>query len=117
MALSIRKKCHYAFTLQVLLPTTAYVLRLRAPPARALLRAGCCVALGSDFNPNAFCYAMPTVMNMACVLFGMSMPEALVAATLHAAHSVSRGRTHGALAVRDGETKQKPKSQKTKIME
>ncbi|KAL3078253.1 hypothetical protein niasHS_012140 [Heterodera schachtii] len=86
-------------TVAVLLPTTAYVLRLRPPPVRQMIAAGVCVALGSDFNPNAFCYAMPTVMNLACVLFRMSMPEALVAATLHAAHSLGRGRTHGAIAV------------------
>jgi len=57
------------------------------------------VALGSDFNPNAFCMSMPTVMNLACVLFRMSMQEALVAATLNAAHSLGRGASHGALAV------------------
>jgi imidazolonepropionase len=84
---------------QVLLPSTAYILRLKSPPARQLIGAGVPVALGSDFNPNAHCLAMPTVMNLACVLFGLSMPEALVAATLHAAHSLGRGQSHGAIAV------------------
>jgi len=75
------------------------VLKLKSPPVRAMIEAGVCVALGSDFNPNAYCFAMPTVMNLACVLFGFSMPEALVAATLHAAHSLGRGHTHGAISV------------------
>lgn len=42
----------------VVLPTTAYILRLRPPPVRRMLEAGVAVALGSDFNPNAYCMAM-----------------------------------------------------------
>jgi imidazolonepropionase len=37
------------------------------------------------------------VMNLACVMLGMSMPEALIAATLNAAASLGRGSTHGAI--------------------
>jgi len=47
-----------AGTIGVLLPTTAYMLRLKAPPARQMIDAGVTVALGSDFNPNAHCLAM-----------------------------------------------------------
>jgi len=39
----------------------------------------------------------PTVMHLACVTLGMSMSEALVAATLNAAASLGRGSTHGAI--------------------
>jgi imidazolonepropionase len=39
----------------------------------------------------------PTVMNLACITLGMSMPEALIAATLNAAASLGRGGTHGAI--------------------
>ena len=45
-------------TVGVLLPTTAYNLRLTPPPARAMIEGGVAVALGSDFNPNAHCLAM-----------------------------------------------------------
>jgi imidazolonepropionase len=86
-------------TVAVLLPSTAYILRLTPPPARKMITAGIPVALGSDFNPNAYCLSMPTIMHLACVLFRMSMPEALVAATLNAAFSLGRGKTHGAIAV------------------
>lgn len=34
------------------------VFRLPQPRARDLLRAGVIVALGSDFNPNAYCCSM-----------------------------------------------------------
>jgi imidazolonepropionase len=45
-------------TVAVLLPTTAYIMQLRPPPARQFIEAAVPVALGSDFNPNAHCLAM-----------------------------------------------------------
>lgn len=42
----------------VILPTTAYFLRLKPPPVRRMIDSGVPVALGSDFNPNAFCLSM-----------------------------------------------------------
>lgn len=83
----------------VLLPTTAYILRLEHPPARALINAGVPVALGSDFNPNAHCLSMPLVMHLACVNLRLSMPEALVAATINAAHSMGKSKDYGSLEV------------------
>ncbi|XP_075886042.1 putative imidazolonepropionase [Nelusetta ayraudi] len=88
-----------AGTSAVLLPTTAYILRLPQPRARAMLDAGVIVALGSDFNPNAYCCSMPVVMHLACVNMRMSMPEALAAATINAAYALGRSDTHGSLEV------------------
>ncbi|XP_046989348.1 probable imidazolonepropionase [Schistocerca americana] len=81
----------------VLLPTTALLLQLQPPPARQLLDAGALVALGSDFNPNAHCYAMPIVMLLACILMRMSVEEALVAATLNAAATLGRADRVGSI--------------------
>ena len=50
-----------------------------------MINSGVIVALGSDFNPNAYCYSMPFTMNLACVNYKMTPSEALVAATLNAA--------------------------------
>jgi imidazolonepropionase len=86
-------------TAAVLLPTTAYVLRLVPPPARKFIDAGVPVALGTDFCPNAHCLSLPQAMNLACVSMHMTMNEALVAATLNSAYSLNRGDTHGSLAV------------------
>ena len=86
-------------TVAVLLPSTAFILRLQPPPARKMISSGVIVALGSDFNPNAYCFSLPTIMHIACVLFRMSMNEALIASTLNAAHSLNRGKTHGAISV------------------
>jgi imidazolonepropionase len=60
-----------AGSVAVLLPTTAYVLKLQPPPVRALIAAGVPIALGSDFNPNAHCLSMPHTMNVcACLHVG-----------------------------------------------
>lgn len=82
----------------VVLPTTAYILRLKPPPVRRMLEAGMAVALGSDFNPNAYCMAMPTVMHLACVLLRMTMPESLIAATLNAASALGLSKDYGSLS-------------------
>lgn len=86
-------------TVAVVLPTTAYLMRLDPPPVRRMIAAGVPVALGSDYNPNAHCLSMPATMNVACVLCHMTMPEALVAATLNAAASIGRARDYGSLQV------------------
>ncbi|VDN54964.1 unnamed protein product [Dracunculus medinensis] len=85
-------------TVAILLPTTALTLRLRHPPARDMISKGVIVALGSDFNPNAYCLSMPIVMYLACTQMRLSMAEALVASTINAAYSINRGKTHGALS-------------------
>ncbi|XP_022194004.2 probable imidazolonepropionase [Nilaparvata lugens] len=81
----------------VILPSTAYSMRLDPPPVRALIDAGVPVALGSDFNPNVFCYSMPLIMNLACVYMRMTMEEALVAATLNSAASLGKSEKHGSI--------------------
>ncbi|XP_069846504.1 probable imidazolonepropionase [Dipodomys merriami] len=83
----------------VLLPTTAYMLRLKQPRARKMLDEGVIVALGSDFNPNAYCFSMPMVMHLACVNMRMSMPEALAASTINAAYALGKSHMHGSLEV------------------
>jgi len=74
----------------VLLPTTQLLLQLPAPPARKMIQQGAIVALGSDFNPNAHCLAMPVVLHLACSLWRLSPAEVLSAATLNAAYSLRR---------------------------
>ena len=58
------------------------------------------VALGSDFNPNAYCLSMPVVMHLACVNLRMSLAESLAAATINSAHSLGRSDTHGSIEVK-----------------
>lgn len=81
----------------VLLPTTAYMLRIAYPPARKMIEGGVPVCLASDFNPNAHCLSLPYVMNLSCVNMHMTMAEAIVAVTLHAAASIGKSDTHGSI--------------------
>ena len=86
-------------TAGVLLPTTAYVLRIQPPPARDMITGHVPIALGSDFNPNAHCMSMPHTMNLACVMMKMTAREALVAATINAAYSVGLASEVGSIEV------------------
>lgn len=81
-----------------LLPSTAYILRIKPPPAKKMIAAGVPVALGSDFNPNCHGLSMPFVMNLACVYMGMTLPQAMNAATINAAGSLNRAHDVGSLA-------------------
>ncbi|XP_023709567.1 probable imidazolonepropionase isoform X2 [Cryptotermes secundus] len=45
-------------TVAVMLPTTAYLMKLKPPPVHEFIEAGVPVAIGSDFNPNVHCLAM-----------------------------------------------------------
>ncbi len=70
-------------TVATLLPGPAVVMRGGLPPARALLDAGATVALASDANAGTFGAwgAMPLVIGLGSTLLGMSVGEAVTAAT------------------------------------
>ena len=69
----------------------------RTPPVRALLDRGVTVALGSGHAPGKNgITSMPLVMSLAIANFGMSVTEALRAATVGAAHSL-RAADRGAM--------------------
>jgi imidazolonepropionase len=86
-------------TCGVLLPTTAIILQLKRPPARQMLNAGCIIALGSDFNPNAYCFSMPLIMSLACIDLRLTMNEALIASTINSAFALGVQRKHGSIEV------------------
>lgn len=51
-----------AGSIGVVLPTTAYILRIKPPPVRKMINSGMAVALGSDYNPNAHCSSMVSIL-------------------------------------------------------
>jgi imidazolonepropionase len=73
-----------------LLPSAAFYLRLgRFAPARALLAAGVPVALATDVNPGGgLSPSLPFAMAVGCFAMGLSLEEALAAATVNAAYSL-----------------------------
>ena len=82
-----------------LLPSAAFYLRLgRYAPARALVDAGVPVALATDGNPGGgLSPSMPFAMTVACFAMGLSLEEALTAATLNAAYSLGVDADRGSL--------------------
>jgi imidazolonepropionase len=71
----------------VLLPGTSFFLQKhRYAPARRLVAAGVPVALATDCNPgSSYTESLPTIFVLAVYELGLSIEEALVAATLNAA--------------------------------
>jgi imidazolonepropionase len=82
-----------------LLPAAAFYLKLgRFAPARMLIQRGVPVALATDLNPGGgFTPSMPFVVTLACFAMGMTLEEALVAATLNAAYAIGRDADVGSL--------------------
>jgi imidazolonepropionase len=87
-------------TVATLLPGPALVLRDRLPPARALLDAGATVALASDANAGTFggWGAMPLVIGLGATVLGMTVAEALTAATRGGAAALGMAARRGTLA-------------------
>jgi imidazolonepropionase len=84
-----------------LLPSAAFYLRLgRFAPARAMIDAGVCVALATDANPGGgLSPSMPFAMAVACFAMGLSLEEALSAATVNGAYSLDVHDERGSLEV------------------
>lgn len=84
----------------VLLPGTAYTLRLPYPDARTMIEQGMVVAIATDCNPGS-CLSenMQLMLSLACANMGMSIEEAITAATLHGAHALRMADRVGSLEV------------------
>lgn len=76
----------------VLLPTVTLSLRTFAFGQYAVLRdAGVSLALSTDCNPGtSWCESMPYVVQLACLVYGMPVPDALWAATRGGAAALRR---------------------------
>ena len=85
----------------VLLPGTSFFLMKHAyAPARRLIEAGIPVALATDCNPgSSHTESMPMVFVLAVYEYGLSIEEALTAATLNAACSLGLGEVTGSVEV------------------
>ncbi|MCA1587696.1 MAG: amidohydrolase family protein, partial [Chloroflexi bacterium] len=86
-------------TVATLLPAPALVLRDRMPPARELVDAGATLALASDANAGTFggFGAMPLVIGLGSTLLGLSVTEALTAATAGSAAALRLSNETGAI--------------------
>lgn len=75
----------------VLLPATSFCLRSPYAPARLLADAGVTLALATDCNPGtSYTTSMPFVIALACSAYGLSVDEAVRAATEGGARALGR---------------------------
>jgi imidazolonepropionase len=88
-----------AGTVAVLLPGAFHTLRERqVPPVTAMRREGVAMALATDCNPGSSpVTSLLLMMNMGCLLFGLTTDEALAAVTVNAARALGLGGTCGRL--------------------
>ena len=86
-------------TVAVLLPGAFYALREKQkPPVELLRKAGVAIAVATDLNPGSSPVAsLRLAANMACVLFGLTIEEAWLGMTRHAAKALGRGELVGTL--------------------
>lgn len=73
----------------VLVPGASYTLRSPQAPGPMLLDAGCLVALATDCNPGtSYFESMAPIISLAVVQMGLTVAQALEAATLGGARSL-----------------------------
>jgi imidazolonepropionase len=82
----------------VLLPGSAFFVGYAPPEARRFIAARVPIALATDHNPGTSpLEGMPTAIALGVTLCGLTPHEAIVAATINAAHALGRGDRTGAL--------------------
>lgn len=82
----------------VLLPGSAFFVGYAPPDARRFLAADVPIAIASDHNPGTSpLVGMPAAIALAVTLCGLTPHQAIVAATINAAHALQRGDRTGAL--------------------
>ncbi len=81
-----------AGTVAVILPGAFYVLKeTRKPPVEAFRRHGVPMAVATDLNPGTSPIAsLRLCAHMACTFFGLTVPEAILGMTRHAAQALGR---------------------------
>lgn len=73
----------------VLVPGASYTLRSRQAPGPELWDAGCTVALATDCNPGtSYFESMAPILSLAVVQMGLTVEQAITAATLGGARSL-----------------------------
>ncbi|MBD3278827.1 MAG: imidazolonepropionase, partial [Candidatus Aegiribacteria sp.] len=86
-------------TVATLLPGTALFLGKPFPPGRKLIDSGAAVAVATDLNPGScYCESMPLMVNLAVTQCGLTVEEAITAATVNGAAALGIGDVKGGLA-------------------
>ena len=87
-------------TIGTMLPTAAFFLRMPYQPARAMIEAGCALALASDYNPGSSPSGnMNFVVALSCIQMRMLPEEAINAATINGAYAMELQDEVGSITV------------------
>jgi imidazolonepropionase len=87
-----------AGTVAVLLPGASMQTGGPFAPARMLIERGVRVAVSTDFNPGtSYSENLPLTVALACAHLRLTVEEAILGVTRHAAAAIARERTHGRL--------------------
>jgi len=87
-------------TIATLLPCTAFSLKENFAQGRAMIDAGCAIALATDFNPGScFSYSIPLTIALACIYMKLSPEEAVTALTINAAAALGQADSLGSIDV------------------
>lgn len=95
------KKLADANVIATLLPGTTYFLgSTNYAPVKKLINAGVKIALATDYNPGS-CHiqSMPFIISLACIYLGMSVDDALMAATYNSANTLNLENEIGSIEV------------------
>ncbi|MBI2773497.1 MAG: imidazolonepropionase [Chloroflexi bacterium] len=85
-------------TVAVLLPGSSLFVGYPPPDGRRFVAHRVPIAIGTDHNPGTSpLEGMPSAIALAVTLCGLTPREAIVAATINAAHALRRGKRAGAL--------------------
>ncbi|MDI9606209.1 MAG: imidazolonepropionase [Bacteroidota bacterium] len=83
-----------------LLPLTAFSLREAYARGRAMIDAGCMVALATDLNPgSSFTASVPLLFALACTYMELTPEEAVTAFTINSAAALNRADRVGSIDV------------------
>jgi imidazolonepropionase len=83
-----------------LLPLTAFSLREAYARGRAMIDAGCMVALATDLNPgSSFTASVPLLFALACIYMELTPEEAVTAFTINSAAALNRADRVGSIDV------------------
>ncbi len=83
----------------VLLPgTTLFLKSKQIPPIEMMRKLGITIALGSDYNPGTcMIYQMPIIIALGCLLYNMSLIEAIRGATINGAKALGLDKKIGTI--------------------
>jgi imidazolonepropionase len=85
----------------VLLPgTTLFLKSKQIPPIEKMRKLGLTLALGSDFNPGTcMIYQMPIIIALGCLIYNMSLTEAIRGATINGAKALGSENQIGTIEI------------------